>query len=140
MLGTFCRNSSIQITIAPIYAEHPHIMGHAVFIDLAHPFATPLPVSTGGTMRADELAYDPADHIILIANDRLHPSGEVDEINPTTRAITRIFPTTCSPAGLALIPGQHLMTSCGNVLDIASGAVVHTVGGVGVDEIWFNSG
>src|SRR5205823_7001899 len=100
----------------------------------------PLPVSTGGTMRADELAYDPADHIILIANDRLHPSGEVDEINPTTRAITRIFPTTCSPAGLALIPGQHLMTSCGNVLDIASGAVVHTVAGVGADEIWFNSG
>jgi len=30
---------------------------HALFIDLAHPFATPLSVSTGGNHRADELAY-----------------------------------------------------------------------------------
>jgi len=37
------------------------------------------------------------------------------------------------------------MTSCGDVLDIAliaagKPAVVHTVAGVGADEIWFNSG
>jgi hypothetical protein len=174
---------------------------HAVFIDLAHPFATPLPVSTGGTMRADELAYDPADHIILIANDRdakpfvtfiststhmvlgkivydgtlgnpnttggieqpvwdgatkrfyiaipstvANPNGEIDEINPVTRAITRIFPTSAAcganggPAGLALIPGQRLMASCGDVVDIASGLGVTNVAGVGGDEIWFNSG
>src|SRR5207244_7543831 len=27
-------------------------------------------ISTGGVARADELAYDPLDHILLIANDR----------------------------------------------------------------------
>jgi hypothetical protein len=170
----------------------------AIFIDLAHPFATPLAVSTGGNHRADELAYDPLDHIILIANDQdtpapfvsfintanpsfyvlgkivydgslgnpqstggieqpvwdgvtkrfyiaipstaAHPSGEVDEINATTEKITRVFPTTCGPAGLVLIPGQHLMTRCGDVLDVATGAVVHTVAGVRGDEIWFNRG
>ena len=30
-------------------------------------------IDTGGNMRADELAYDPADHIILIGNDRESP-------------------------------------------------------------------
>jgi hypothetical protein len=168
-------------------------------IDLNHPLSTAFSVSTGGTNRADELANDPLDHIILIANDQdatpfvtfistktrtvlgtlsypqvvfLDPapksvnhgleqpvwdgltkrfylsvpatsanhSGEVDEINPLTRMVTRIFPTTCRPAGLALIPAQHLMTSCGDVLDIATGSVVHTVPGVGADEIWFNPG
>jgi len=169
----------------------------ALFIDLAHPFATPLAVSTGGNNRADELAYDPVDHIILIANDRdtpapfvtfistatpphvlgkivydgtsgnpkatggieqpvwngrtkrfyiaipstaANPTGEVDEINPTTMKITRIFPTSCGPAGLVLIPGQRLMTSCGDVLSIATGAVLQTVAGVGADEIWFSPG
>ena len=169
----------------------------AIFIDLARPFAPPTAVSTGGKGRADELAYDPKHHLILIANDRdadlfvtfistvspphvvgqikydgsvpgnpkstggieqpvwdtqtqrfylaipstaANTNGEVDEINPTTMKITRIFPTTCGPAGLVLIPGQQLMTSCGDVLDIATGKVVHTVAGVGGDEIWFNPG
>ena len=169
---------------------------HALFIDLAHPFATPLSVSTGGNHRADELAYDPVDHVILIANDQdtpapyitfistashavlgkivydgtlgnpkstggieqpvwdgvhkrfyisipstqANPSGEVDEINPKTMEITAVFPTTCGPAGLALIPGQRLMTSCGDVLKLPSGTVVQTVTGVGGDEIWYNPG
>jgi hypothetical protein len=175
----------------------------AIFIDLAHPFAPPTVVPTNRTSppagavngRADELAYDPADHIILIANDRATPfpfvsfisvgrnpqkvgqivydgtsgnpkstggieqpvwdkvtrrfyiaipstaanaNGEVDEINPITMKITRIFPTSCGPAGLALIPGQRLMTSCGDVLAVATGVVVTTVSGVSADEIWFN--
>jgi hypothetical protein len=176
----------------------PSETSEVVFIDLGHPFAPPLTVSTGGNHRADELAYDTRDHIILIANDQDVPApfvtfistensphvigkivydgtlgnpkstggieqpvwdkrtkrfylaipstaanakGEVDEINPATMKITRVFPTTCSPAGLALIPAQHLMTSCGDVLDIATGAVVHTVPGLPVvDEIWYNSG
>jgi len=169
---------------------------HALFIDLAHPFATPLSVSTGGNHRADELAYDPVDHVILIANDQdtpapyitfistashavlgkivydgtlgnpkstggieqpvwdgvhkrfyisipstqANPNGEVDEINPKTMEITAVFPTTCGPAGLALIPGQRLMTSCGDVLKLPSGTVVQTVTGVGGDEIWYNPG
>ena len=177
----------------------------AIFIDLAHSHSAPEIVPTGGTGRADELAYDPQHHLILIANDRAadlfvtfisttkprksvgqikydgsipgnpkstggieqpvwdgstgkfyisipattdHPNGEVDEIDPvatpasgdTAGKITRIFPTSCGPAGLVLIPGQRLMTSCGDVLDIKDGKVVHTVPGVAADEIWFNSG
>jgi hypothetical protein len=174
----------------------------AIFIDLAHPSAQ-FPVPTGGQMRADELAFDPVDHLILIANDRDvdlfvtfisttntphpvgkifyngsvpgnptstggieqpvwngvtrkfylaipattdHANGEVDEIDPVAMKITHRFPTTCGPAGLALIPGQRLMTSCGDVLDIKAGhqneakAVVFTVPNVGADEIWFNPG
>jgi len=174
----------------------------AIFIDLAHPRAQ-FAVSTGGQMRADELAFDPVHHLILIANDRPvdlfvtfisttnlphrvgkifydgsvpgnpkstggieqpvwdgvtgkfylaipattdHANGEVDEIDPVAMNITHRFPTTCGPAGLALIPGQRLMTSCGDVLDIKAGqqneakAVVFTVPQVGADEIWFNPG
>jgi hypothetical protein len=182
-------------------------------------FAT---VDTGGHVgcvpacRADELAYDPADHLILVANDRdqdlfvtlistedtphvvgkifyngttagnpvstggieqpvwdkrtrrfylaipstaAHPNGEVDEIDPNGMPapgadfgqgrITGIFPTSPSchtpprngPAGLALIPNQRLMTSCGDVLDIKTGGrIVTNVPGVTADEIWFNPG
>jgi hypothetical protein len=175
------------------------------FVDLSRPLATPIAVSTGGKARADELAYDPKDQIILIANpdeasakptagvpfitfistatvtptilgkiiydgkagdgpaatgieqpvwDGLtgrfyltipgtstRPNGEIDEINPTTRIITRSFATTCSPAGLALIPGQRLITSCGDVVDIGTGSLVTTVTGIGpADEIWYNPG
>src|SRR5260370_26701101 len=42
----------------------------AIFIDLAHPLFVPIAVSTGGKGRADELAFDPIHHLILIANDR----------------------------------------------------------------------
>jgi hypothetical protein len=168
-------------------------------------------ISTGGVARADELAYDPLDHIVLIANDRettcsvgvctggppfvtfistetrvvlgrisydgqgtprvvfgdtptnhgleqpvwnaqtgkfylavpgtaAHPNGEVDEIDPAGQRITRIFPTTCSPAGLALVPRQRLVTSCGDVIRIAPGTVLTTVANVGADEIWYNAG
>jgi len=168
-------------------------------------------ISTGGTARADELAYDPLDHIVLIANDRettcvmgvctggapfvtfistetrvvlgrlsydgqgtpqvvfgnpasnhgleqpvwdantgmfyvavpgtlANPTGEIDEIDPAGQQITRIFPTTCSPAGLVLVPRQRLVTSCGDVIRIATGTVVTTVANVGADEIWFNPG
>jgi hypothetical protein len=173
------------------------------FVNLSHPFATPITVSTGGKARADELGYDPIDQIILMANpdeaaakptagvpfitfistvthtvlgkiiydgasgdgpaatgieqpvwDGLtgkfyltipgtttRPKGEIDEINPTTRTITRSFATTCSPAGLALIPGQRLITSCGDVVDISSFTLVTTVTGIGpADEIWYNPG
>lgn len=163
-------------------------------------------ISTGGVARADELAYDPLDHIVLIANDREttcvmgvctgpapfvtfisqenrtvlgqifypnvvfgttptnhgleqpvwnpktqmfylavpgtveNPAGEVDEIDPAGQQIRRVFPTTCAPAGLALVPRQRLVTSCGDVINIATGKVLMTVANVGADEIWFNSG
>ena len=182
--------------------------GTAKVVDLDEPFAAPLSISTGtpagvtivSNSRADELAFDPVDDLILIANDRDIPpfvtfistktksvlghiiytnsvtcagvplvctstgieqavwdgarrlfyiaipanpkaiNGEVDEIDPTTMSITRRFPTSCSPAGLVLIPLQRLMTSCGDVLDIATGTVLLTVSGVAGDEIWFNPG
>jgi len=155
-------------------------------------------ISTNGTKRADELAYDPLDHIILIANDRddtpfvsfisqtsrtvlmqlpypqttggieqpvwdpiaqkfylsipstiANPNGEVDELSATTFKITRVFPVTCDgggPAGLALLPGERLMTSCGTVLDARSGSVLANVTNpsdgtaVSADEIWYNPG
>ena len=150
-------------------------------------------ISTGGTHRADELAYDPTDKIILIANDRdavpfvtfisaethtvlgslsypqttggieqpvwdsqrhrfyisipstvANPNGEVDEINPKTESITRVFavtdPAFAGPAGLALLPGQRLITSTGVVFDAKTGATLATIAGVAGDEIWYNSG
>ena len=163
-------------------------------------------IPTGGVARADELAYDPLDQIVLIANDREtscvmgvctgnppfvtfistetqrvlgtidypqvvfgdtptnhgleqpvwnsktgmfylavpgtsdNPAGEVDEIDPVGQLVTRVFPTTCSPAGLVLVPRQRLVTSCGDVIRVAAGDVLTTVADVGGDEIWFNPG
>lgn len=166
-------------------------------VDLTQgPSATAFTISTGGTKRADELAYDPLDHIILIANDRdatpfvsfisqtsrtvlaqlpypqstggieqpvwdgiaqkfylsipstvANPNGEVDELSATTFTVTRVFPTACSgPAGLALLPGERLITSCGTVLDARTGNVLANVTNpsdgtaVSGDEIWYNPG
>ena len=159
-------------------------------------------IATGGkglaatpAARADELAYDPVDRIILIANDRDTPpfvtfiseqnhsviksllydgnaapqstggieqpvwngttgkfyvaipstatnaNGEVDEIDPHTFAVTRVFPTNCmGPAGNVLLPGQRLMVSCGDTIDILTGKVLSTATGAGGDQIWYNSG
>jgi len=174
-------------------------------IDLKIP-AVVASIPTGGVARADELAYDPLDHVLLVANDREttcvagvctggppfitfintedrtvlgqifypqvvfgdtlsnhgleqpvwnpktamfylavpatsdNPNGEVDEIDPAGQDITRIFATTCNPAGLALGPRQQLFTSCGDVIDVPSGQVVTTIDNVGADEIWFNPG
>ena len=69
-----------------------------------------------------------------------NPTGEVDEIEPAGQILTRIFPTTCSPAGLVLVPRHRLATSCGDVINIGSGKVLTTVGSVGGGEIWFNHG
>lgn len=151
-------------------------------------------ISTHGNHRADELAYDPLDKIILIANDAdvptpfvtfistetrmalgtlfypqstggieqpvwdpqthrfyisipstvLNPNGEVDEIDPLAETVTRVFaitdPNFAGPAGLALLPGQHLMTSTGVVFDARTGATLAEIPGVAGDEIWYNAG
>jgi len=158
-------------------------------------------IPTNGNGRADELAYDPQHHIVLVANDRdtptpfvsfidtktrtnlgrlfypqvvfgtpprghgieqpvwdsktrrfyiaipatsAHANGEVDELDAVVTLtgfgkVTNVFQTTCSPAGLALVPGQLLVTSCGDVISIKTGAI-HNVAGFGGDEIWFNPG
>jgi len=77
---------------------------------------------------------------IAIPATKANAKGEIDEIDPVNITITRSFLTSCGPAGLAQIPGQRLITSCGDVVDISSGAVLATVSGVGADEIWYNSG
>jgi hypothetical protein len=71
-----------------------------------------------------------------------NPNGEVDEIDPLAMKVTRAFPilTPCGPAGLALLPGQRLITSCGVVLNVKTGGTLATIKGIGGDEIWFNSG
>jgi len=168
---------------------------HVEVIDLKTK-STVANINTMGTARADELAYDPLDHLILIANDRdpipfvtfistktrmvvgqlkfpqvvfgtpatghgleqpvwdsrtrkfylavpatsANHAGEVDEIDPHTMMVTKIFATTCNPAGLALVPGQHLVTSCGDVIDVKTWSLVTTIAGTGGDEIWFNPG
>ena len=108
------------------------------------------PTSTGGI---EQPVWDKKTRrfYIAIPSTMGHPHGEVDEIDPNAMPvsggndfgrgkITRVFPTTCGPAGLALIPRQRLMTSCGDVLDVETGKVVTIVTGVAADEIWFNSG
>jgi DNA-binding beta-propeller fold protein YncE len=150
-------------------------------------------IPTGGSFRADELAYDPQDKIIMVANDADTPpfvtfidaearmvlghlsftqanggleqpvwdpqkhrfyisvpstfsnsNGEVDEVNPKTESFTGFFqinnPAGAGPAGLALLPGQRLMTSSGVVLDANTGATITVINGVGGDEIWYNPG
>jgi hypothetical protein len=78
---------------------------------------------------------------LTIPGTSTRPNGEIDEIDPKTRMITRSFATTCSPAGLALIPGQRLITSCGDVVNISNFTLVTTVSGIGpADEIWYNPG
>ena len=96
------------------------------------------PTSTGGI---EQPVWDGLNEKFYLAIPATvaHPNGEVDEIDPVSMTITKEFPTTCGPAGLALIPSHHLMTSCGDVINIATGAVVHTRG-VGADEIWFKCG
>jgi len=146
-------------------------------------------IPTGGKCRADELAYDPLDHIIMIANPSDNPPyltfistdtqtvvgrytypgsqvgieqpvwnpltkrfyvsipataatvGSVDVINPITMLKEASYQTTtCSPAGLVLTPNQHLMTSCGIVLDARSGGIIATVAGPSTDQLWYNPG
>ena len=59
-----------------------------------------------------------------------NPQGEVDEIDPHLMTVTRVFPAVCNPGeapqGLALIPRQRLVTSCGDIIRIRDGKVLKT--------------
>src|SRR5207244_13175425 len=131
----------------------PHVVGK-IFYNGSTPGN---PVSTGGIEQPvwDKLT---GRFYLAIPSTVAHPNGEVDEIDPNAMpapgadfgqgGITRIIPTSLSchtppkngPAGLALIPNQRLMASCGDVLDIKTGGFVTNVPVVTADEIWFNSG
>jgi hypothetical protein len=101
---------------------------------------TSAPKSTGGL---EQSVWDGGlkKFYLAVPATAANPNGEIDEIDPQSKTVIRAFPTACKgPAGLVLIPNQRLMTSCGDVVDIASGKVVTTVHGVSGDEIWYNSG
>ena len=140
-------------------------------------------IPTGGKCRADELAYDPVDHIVVITNPADNPpyitfistdtqtvlgtlpyrdakmgleqpqfnpltrkfymsvpDAGVSVINPLTMQVEATYTTPCMPAGLVITPTQHIFTSCGAVVDAATGNVITTVNGVGTDQIWYNPG
>lgn len=52
-------------------------------------------------------------------------------------ARTEISTPTCSHAGQALTPNQHVFTSCGAVVDGRTGNSLATVMGISGDEIWY---
>jgi hypothetical protein len=49
------------------------------------------------------------------------------------------YPTPCSPAGLVITGNQHLVTSCGTVLDVRTGNVLASPTAAS-DQIWYNVG
>ena len=64
----------------------PRSTSHVKVIDLSSKSIV-ADISTGGNHRADELAYDPADKIILIANDADVPSPFVTFISAESRTV-----------------------------------------------------
>jgi hypothetical protein len=56
-------------------------------------------------------------------------NGAVDEIDPKSMMVTRVFAiyTPCGPAGLALLPKQRLMKSCSVVLGVKTGGTLATI-------------
>jgi hypothetical protein len=66
-------------------------------------------------------------------------SGSVDVFNPITMQMEKSYPTpNCSPAGLIITANQHLVTSCGTVMDL-NGNVLATPTAAS-DQIWYNPG
>ncbi len=151
-------------------------------------------IPLGGKNRADELAYDPVDHIVMMGTPGDDPpfltfistitqtvlgyyryppsqglangggleqplwnplddkfyisvpatntsSGSIDVFDPVKMTLVRSIPQNiCSPAGLTLTPFQHLMTSCGVIVDARSGNTIAAITGVAGDQINYNPG
>ena len=151
-------------------------------------------IPLGGINRADELAYDPLDHIVMVGtpgdpqpfltfistvtqtvlgkytypvtqaiangggleqpvwnplDDKFYISvpatntgtGSIDVFDPVKMTLVRSIPQNiCSPAGLVITPYQHLMTSCGVIVDARSGNTIASINGVAGDQIWYNPG
>jgi len=60
-----------------------------------------------------------------------NPTGEIDVIDPLTRAVSNVYPigSTCGPTGIALGLGTELMIACNDVgemfmMDISNGAIL----------------
>jgi len=161
-------------------------------------------IKTGGKNRADEMAYDPKDHLMIIGNsseptvnfltvlntdtnliqgtinypnstgleqpvwdslaERFYvpidgTTSEVDVIDPTQvkgsctistgpncGVTSQVFVPSCaSISGMALLPNEQLMLSCGTILKMPAGSIVQTYqtssgGAISGDQIYYNPG
>lgn len=163
-------------------------------------------INTGGVNRADEMAWDSKDHLLIIGNssepsvnfltvintdtqkiqgtinypnstgleqpvwdpqaERFYvpidgTNTEVDVIDPTKvvgsctvtggpacGVTSQMFPSTSacpSISGMALLPGERLMLSCGMILNVPSGSTAATLqsstgAALSGDEIYYNAG
>jgi len=95
----------------------------------AGPSASLFSINTGGKFRADELAYDPLDQVILIANDRDDPPF-VTFISVKTRTILSKLPYPQSTGGLE----QPVWDAIAKKFYLAIPATVRNPGGE-VDEL-----
>ncbi|MDB5040657.1 MAG: cytochrome nitrite reductase [Candidatus Eremiobacteraeota bacterium] len=104
---------------------------------------------TNATGGVEQPTYDPAQGVFLLAvpSTTANPSGEIDVINPTTRAIVKVFPVSgnCLPTGTDLGPNEELAVSCSNVpsgsqvLNATTGASLATIPAAnGCDQVWYN--
>ena len=69
------RGLPAAVGVAQLWAGDAHSLVKVVDLSSGAIVAT---VSTGASNRADELAYDPQDHLILIANDADDPRAVID--------------------------------------------------------------
>jgi DNA-binding beta-propeller fold protein YncE len=108
----------------------------------------PMPQATGGI---EQPAYNPADGKFYqsIPMTTANKTGEVDQIDPVTMKVTKVFPIRgCQPTGLSLGPNNHFMVGCqqvkpaviGAILDVTTGSVTRITQAGGGDEVWFNPG
>lgn len=122
----------------------PTLQGTLTFTDAWQAGAAP---DGGGGL--EQPVWDPNQKLFLVSVPETHTNanGEIDVINPTTRAIVTKYALSinCSPAGLALNPTSDVvLVGCGNnngllVLNAKTGATLATITPAGgVDEAWYN--
>jgi hypothetical protein len=108
----------------------------------------PMPQATAGL---EQPAYNPGDGKFYqsIPATTANKTGEVDQVDPVTMKITKVFPIRgCQPTGLSLGTGNRFMVGCQQmkpkliaaILDPSSGAVTRLTEVGNGDEVWFNPG
>ena len=119
------------------------------FVSTVAPYPILGQIVLTGASGVEQPTYDPAQGMFLLAvpSTPANASGEIDVINPTTRAIVKVIPVNgdCGPTGTALGPNEELAVSCSNVpsgsqvLNATTGASLATIPAVnGCDQVWYN--